>query len=72
LDITVRRMRGGSRGKREISGYKYRVAPGTAITGNGDNDTAVRTTVGETPIELVRSQPLDDFPWCLGVSRHVG
>jgi len=28
--------------EREASGYKYRVAPGTARTGNGDNDTPVR------------------------------
>ena len=27
------------RGERETSGYEYRVAPGTAMTGNGDNDT---------------------------------
>ena len=29
-------------GERETSGYKYRIAIGTAITSNGDNDTPVR------------------------------
>ena len=29
--------------ERETSGYKYRVVPGTAITGNGVKDTPVRS-----------------------------
>ena len=28
--------------ERETAGYEYRAAPGTAITGNGANDTSVR------------------------------
>jgi len=30
-------------GERETSGYKYRVAPGTAMISNGANDTPVQS-----------------------------
>jgi len=35
-----------SRREREASGYNYRVAPGRAITGNGDNETPVQSQPG--------------------------
>ncbi|MGI5849499.1 MAG: hypothetical protein ACOX8Q_05480 [Christensenellales bacterium] len=34
----------------KTSGYKYRVAPDTAITGNGDNDTPVQSQPRERGI----------------------
>jgi len=54
--------------------WKCRVAPGTAMTGNGDNDTPVQPQTsqwgrlcenhrwGETPVERSSKPPLDDFP----------